>query len=36
LEFGPKANGKIPGKIYLVVHDPEKSTVAGTFEVQAR
>jgi uncharacterized protein YjaZ len=36
LEFGRKANGKIPGKIYLVLPDPEQTSVAGAFEVPAR
>jgi hypothetical protein len=35
LEFGRKANGKIPGKIYLALPDAEQTSVAGTFEVQA-
>jgi len=38
LEFGRKADGKIPGKIYLALPDFPygESPLAGTFEVQAR
>lgn len=32
LEFGKKADGKLPGRIYLCLPDPHKSIVAGTFE----
>jgi hypothetical protein len=33
LEFGQVADGKLPGKIYLSVPDPEQSYVGGTFEI---
>ncbi len=36
LEFGQVAGGKLPGKIYLCLPDPEKSFIRGTFEVSAR
>jgi len=32
LEFGKKADGKLPGTIYLCLPDKHKSMVAGTFE----
>jgi hypothetical protein len=36
LVFGQAANGKIPGKIYICLPDPEKSVVAGAFEAEIR
>ncbi len=36
LEFGQVAGGKLPGKIYLCLPDPEKSFIRGTFEVNTR
>jgi hypothetical protein len=36
ISFGPAANGRIPGKIYLGIPDDEKSFVAGTFEAEIR
>jgi hypothetical protein len=36
LEFGPLANNRLPGKIYLCTTDPEKSYLLGTFSADAR
>ena len=36
LEFGPLANGRLPGKIYLCTPDTEKSFLHGTFNADAR
>jgi hypothetical protein len=36
LEFGPLANNKLPGKIYLCTPDPEKSYLLGSFRADAR
>ena len=36
LVFGQAANGKLPGKIYICLPDPEKSVVAGAFEAEIR
>jgi len=33
LEFGQPENGKLTGKIYLCLPDPDKSFVRGTFEI---
>jgi hypothetical protein len=33
LEFGQPQGGKLPGKVYLSLPDPEKSFIRGTFEV---
>ena len=34
LEFGMSMNGKTPGKIFVCLPDPDKTFVAGTFEVE--
>lgn len=36
LEFGPIADGKLPGKIYLCLPDAEKSFIRGTFAVSVK
>jgi hypothetical protein len=36
LEFGALADGKLPGKIYLCLPDPEQSFVAGTFAIGSK
>lgn len=36
LEFGPLANNRLPGKIWLCLPDPEKSYLLGTFNADAR
>lgn len=36
LEFGPVANGRISGKIYLSTPDDEKSAIAGVFDAEIR
>jgi len=36
LEFGPAADGKLPGKIYLCLPDAEKSFIRGTFEASLK
>ena len=36
LEFGPLANNRLPGKIYLCTPDAEKSYLTGTFNAEAR
>ena len=36
LEFGPMADGRIPGKIYLCLPDDAQSFVAGTFDAEIR
>jgi DNA-directed RNA polymerase subunit RPC12/RpoP len=36
LEFGAVAGNRLPGKIYLVTPDAEKSYVAGTFNAEVR
>jgi len=36
LEFGPLANNRLPGKIYLCTPDDEKSFVLGSFNADAR
>jgi regulation of enolase protein 1 (concanavalin A-like superfamily) len=36
LEFGPLANNKLPGKIYLCSPDAEKSYLLGSFRADAR
>ncbi|MDB6020321.1 MAG: hypothetical protein JWQ04_178 [Pedosphaera sp.] len=33
LEFGTTADGRLPGKVYLCLPDPDQSYVAGTFEI---
>lgn len=33
IEFGQLQNGRLPGKIYLCVPDPDKSFIRGTFEL---
>jgi len=35
LEYGKKAGGKLPGRIYVCLPDKEHSVVAGTFAVPA-
>jgi DNA-directed RNA polymerase subunit RPC12/RpoP len=36
LQFGPEANNRIPGKIYLCTPDEMKSYVAGTLTIEIR
>jgi hypothetical protein len=36
LAFGPAANGRISGRIYLCLPDESKSFVAGTFDAEIR
>jgi hypothetical protein len=36
LEFGPLANNRLPGKIYLCTPDAEKSYLLGSFNADAR
>jgi hypothetical protein len=36
LVFGQAANGRLPGRIYICLPDPEKSVVAGAFEAEIR
>ena len=36
LEFGPLANNRLPGKIYLCTPDVKKSYLTGTFNAEAR
>ncbi len=36
LEFGPFANHRLPGRIYLCTPDPQKSYVLGTFNAEVR
>jgi hypothetical protein len=36
LEFGPLANNRLPGKIYLCLPDDEKSYLMGSFNADAR
>jgi hypothetical protein len=36
LEFGPAANGQMPGKIYLCSGDGGVTCIAGTFEAEIR
>jgi len=36
LEFGPLANNRLPGKIYLCTPDAEKSYLMGSFNADAR
>jgi hypothetical protein len=36
VEFGPVANGVIPGKIFLCLPDESKSWVAGTFRAEIK
>jgi hypothetical protein len=36
LEFGQESNRKLPGKIYLVLPDEAKTSIAGTFEAEIR
>ena len=36
LEFGPLANNRLPGKIYLCTPDTEKSYLLGSFNADAR
>lgn len=36
VEFGPAANGSLPGKIFLCLPDDSKSWVAGTFRAEIR
>ncbi len=36
LEFGPLANNRLPGKIYLCAPDEEKSYLLGSFNADAR
>jgi DNA-directed RNA polymerase subunit RPC12/RpoP/regulation of enolase protein 1 (concanavalin A-like superfamily) len=34
LEFGPLANNRLPGKIYLCLPDPQKSYLMGSFDAR--
>ena len=36
LEFGPKTDGRLPGKIYICLPDEEKSVVVGKFEAEVK